>query len=266
MRVWLAVLCFIVLGWVAACARSGPSVGGGPPAASGSASASAPERKLVRSAELRLEVDSYAPARSLLDQELARVDGYVADARVQHADGAVAFAHLELRVPAGALDGLLARLMGLGVVLEEVVRSNEITDEYHDGEARLANARAIEARLLAFADSKTTDLRGLLEVERELGRVREEIEVLRARLAGYASSVALSAVSLDIESRERESRGVTASLGARLGDSFRASWHALLGSGRAVLVGLALLAPWLPALGLGVYLARRLSRRWRWRT
>lgn len=143
------------------------------------------ERKLVKSAVMRLEVDAYAAAREQLDAALGRAGGHVARARVEHADGSVAFASLELRVPAAALDGFSRELARLGTVLHEEIRTDEISDEYYDAQARLDSSRQLERRLLEFAGSKTSDVKELLEVERELARVREGIETLAGRLAGY---------------------------------------------------------------------------------
>jgi uncharacterized protein DUF4349 len=125
------------------------------------------ERMLVRSAALRLEVEEYSAARESLDVALERTGGHVARARVEHADGTVAFASLELRVPARALDAFVREVARFGTVLHEEMRTDEISDEYYDARARLESAQKLEQRLLEFAGAKTSDVKGLLEVERE---------------------------------------------------------------------------------------------------
>jgi hypothetical protein len=105
-------------------------------------------------------------------------------------------------------------------VLSEQLHSNEVTDEYQNVAARLTNARRLEARLLEFADERTSDVKGLLEVERELSRVRDEIETLEARVAGYDRRVALSSVSLSLTSRERVSLAGPLGLSDRLHHAF----------------------------------------------
>jgi hypothetical protein len=223
--------------------------------------AAAPERKLVRTAELHLEVASYANARAKMDAELARLGGYVAQARVEHADGAVAAARLELRVPAPELERFMSDSASLGRVLYEDVQSREISDEYYDAEARLANARRLEQRLLEFADNKAADVKGLLEVERELGRVREDIETLQGRLKGYAERVALSSLSLQLTSRERVSIGDPPGLGSDLKHALVESSRGVLQTARSTLLVAAALLPWLPLIGLLAYLGRRVARR-----
>jgi hypothetical protein len=219
------------------------------------------ERKLVRSAALRLEVEEYAATREQLDAALARTRGHVARARVEHADGSVAFAALELRVPASAFDGFIREVARLGTVLHEETRTDEISDVYYDAQARLESARQLEHRLLEFASSKTSDVTGLLEVERELGRVREEIEKLVGQIVGYDGQVALSALSLDVVSRQRVSVGEAPALGARLQHALGESFGVLVRAGRGALLALALLLPWLPLFAAVGYLGRRWLRR-----
>ncbi len=229
------------------------------------ASATAPrhERKLVRTASLQLDVESYAEARSRIDARLAQAGGYLADARVQHADGKAVHAMLELRIPATALDAFLTDAARLGKVSEENVQTREISEEYYDAQARLGNARQLEQRLLEFAATKTPDVKGLLEVERELGRVRDEIETLQGRLELFADQVVLSAVSLELNCRERVQHGEAPSLGSDLAYALSESVHGLAGTGRGILVLAASLVPWLPVLGLFYYLGRRALKRTR---
>ena len=265
----------VVLVWalLAGCNRSEPeppmaasfasvaSAPGGAAPTDGSSSPAAPERKLVMSAEIQLEVESHAEARAGIDVALQRAGGYIADARIDHSDGSVAFAQLSLRVPASALDAFLAELLALGSVQSEQRHSNDITDVYFDTAARLTNARKLEERLLQFADDRTADVKGLLEVERELSRVREEIETLQARVTGYDRSVAFSAVSLTLTSRDRVSMAGPMGLSDRLRHAFVDSCHALGAAGRGVLVVLAFLAPWLPLIGVAFFVVLRLTRR-----
>ncbi|HTV24159.1 MAG TPA: DUF4349 domain-containing protein, partial [Polyangiaceae bacterium] len=217
--------------------------------------------QLVRSGALQLEVEEYTPARAAIDAALSRIGGHVARARVEHADGAVASASLELRVPAAALEAFVREVVRCGRVLHEEMRTDEISDEYYDAQARLASARQLERRLLEFASEKTVDVPGLLEVERELARVRETIETLSGRIAGYDGQVAMSALSLDIASRQRVSLGEAPGLGAHVQHAFRESLGALTRTARGALVVFAFLLPWLPLFALGGYVGRRLLRR-----
>jgi hypothetical protein len=85
-----------------------------------------------------------------------------------------------LRVPAGKAGGVLTNIRGLGRVEGENSTAEDITEGYVDLEARLKNAKSSEARIseLFRQAGKIADV---LEVEKELTRVRGDIEAFEAK-------------------------------------------------------------------------------------
>ena len=73
----------------------------------------------------------------------------------------------------------------------------DVTDQATDLEIRLANARALRARLEALLADATT-VTEVLEVERELSRVTTEVEQLDGQLRALADRVALSTVRVTV--------------------------------------------------------------------
>ncbi len=92
-----------------------------------------------------------------------------------------ASAIVTIRVPAENLDALRNDVSTLGQVLSQSATASDVTEQAIDLEARLRNLRAEEARLRTFL-SKTDKIGDLLAVERELARVRGEIESMDAQL------------------------------------------------------------------------------------
>jgi len=247
-----------------------PAAAAGSPTSAGDsgeplAPIAAVQRKLIQNAELEVEVKSYADARPAVDAEIARVKGYVANAQIDHAEGRVSRAELSLRVPAEQLTDVLAAFKKLGTVLHESVKTQDITEEYVDLQARRSNARKLESRLLELLASGTKDVKDLLEVERELSRVRETLERLEGKLKLYDSQVAMSTITLRLVSLQTYQAGKPRGLGEQLSDTLGSSWQALVTFGRALLVIFVGLLPWLPliiALGwLGWRLLRWVNRR-----
>jgi uncharacterized protein DUF4349 len=105
---------------------------------------------------------------------------------------------IECRVPAGKLDSIAAALKSLGAVESLILSASDITEEYFDLEMRLRNQRALETRLLALVDRPTNKLSDLLEVERELARVRGEIDRMEGKRRFWENRVALSALSVSV--------------------------------------------------------------------
>ena len=219
------------------------------------------QRKLIQTAELHLEVPSYLRAREAIDAQLARVGGYVADARVEHRDGEVSRAELTIRVPVGELAAFLSSTARSGEVLHETLSSEDITEDYYDLKARLENARRLEGRLLSLMSSQADSVKALLEVERELARVREEIERFEGKMRLWDGQVALSTVKLQLFTEQLYAAAAPPSLSQRLGDTLGESWKVMVGLGRGILLLAAALLPWLLPLSLLVWALLRLQKR-----
>jgi uncharacterized small protein (DUF1192 family) len=72
-----------------------------------------------------------------------------------------------------------------------------------DIDARLTNSRNTEKRLTEVLRTRTGDVSDVLEVEREIARVREEIERMDAERTHLARRVAYATISLHV-SEERQ--------------------------------------------------------------
>nr|MCU0624659.1 DUF4349 domain-containing protein [Gemmatimonadaceae bacterium] len=112
--------------------------------------------------------------------------------------GAVRRAVVELRIPAPRYDEALAGLRPLGTVESVQTTVEDVGEEYVDLDARAANARRLEARLVQLLATRTGTLEDVLAVERELARVREEIERHDGRMRFLRSRAAVSVLSLTL--------------------------------------------------------------------
>lgn len=219
-------------------------------------------RKLIRTAELALQVKDYAKTRSLIDAQLRTLGGYVESAQIRHHDETVSHANLIIRVPSDHLDAFLRGSRGMGKVSTESLKARDVTDQHVDVTARLGNARKLEGRLLELASTRAQNVKGLLEVERELARIRETIERYEATLKNLDGQVSMSRIALSLTTR-RVYRAVTKpSLGEQLHNTLGKSFAGMLKLGHSILLALVALLPWIPPVGLAYWLGRSVFRRW----
>lgn len=212
---------------------------------------------LIRTAQASVEVamlDTGVAGVRVLAQ---RVGGYVADVSVQEGHDQQHSATLEVRMPAARFDDALALLRPLGKVESVNVSAADVGEEYVDVNARMDNARKLEGRLLALLATRTGKLRDVLDVERELSRVREEIERSEGRLRYLRTRAAVSTISVTVHEPvpvvgERGSPSV-------LAEAFRQAWRNFV---RFLAEGIAAMGVLVPlgviATGL-VVIARRLG-------
>jgi len=93
-------------------------------------------------------------------------------------------------------DQAVERLKALGKVEAVNVSVQDVGEEYVDVSARKANAQRLETRLLDLLATRAGRLEDVLNVERELARVREEVERYQGRLQFLRQHAAMSALTV----------------------------------------------------------------------
>jgi hypothetical protein len=216
-------------------------------------------RLVIRTGQAGIEVDSLEPALDLLRVAATRVGGFVGNANIQTGRNQVRQATVEIKVPAGRFDDLTDGLRPLGRVEFLNVGAEDVSEEFVDLTARTDNARRMEDRLLGLLATRTGKLQDVLAVERELARVREEIERMEGRLRYLKTRAQLSTLSVALHEPPPL---VSPSPGRNpLAEAVREAWRNFVGVMAAGIASLGYLVPVL-VLGWGVVGAgRRLTRR-----
>lgn len=149
---------------------------------------------VIRNGDVSVEVDSVELAMDRLRQLATSLGGYVGNVSTHTGEHEVRSATLELKVPAARFDDAMSGMVPLGKVERSTATAQDVGEEFVDLTARVENARRLEARLVALLAQRTGKLEDVLAVERELARVREEIERYEGRLRYLGSRVAISTV------------------------------------------------------------------------
>jgi hypothetical protein len=144
---------------------------------------------IVRTAALTVTVKEFDKARIALEEILKRHHGYMGQLNVFVPSESGRSLTATLRVPADQLDATLAELKVLGRVEGESQGGEEVTQQYVDLQARLANSKHMEQRLTDILRQRTGKLSDVLAVEVQIGRVRGEIERMQAEKKELAKQV-----------------------------------------------------------------------------
>lgn len=152
----------------------------------------APASTTMRTGSARIEVDSLEPAITAVRNVALQTGANIANTMISAGTNNIRNATIELRVPAQRFDAAIDALAAIGTVQSVDVQAIDVGEEFVDLEARLANSKRLEARLLQLLETRTGRLEDVLNVERELARVREEIERIDGRLRYLREHVALS--------------------------------------------------------------------------
>lgn len=176
------------------------------------------ERQIIRRAQLSLTSESVQRSADEAVAIAVRANGYVTTRQDQHQGEHVTQSVMTLRVPALSFDSVLVALKGQGSVINESITGQDVTEEFSDVTARLRAQETLESRLLALTASRDA-VKDLLEVERELARVRSQIETLTGRKQLLANQTAFGSIELTVLSPQRPAVGSSESIASQLGNA-----------------------------------------------
>jgi Domain of unknown function (DUF4349) len=156
------------------------------------------ERKLVRTAELSIQVKDLQSARQQSSALTSAMGGYIEQSEIYGESENVSSANLKLRVPASRLDETIERLKKSSLRVDhEKVESRDVTREYIDIDARLRNFQAEEQQYLAILKRAST-VKDTLDVTQHLNDVRAQIDQLHAQLKYLSHQVEMASISLNL--------------------------------------------------------------------
>jgi hypothetical protein len=162
---------------------------------------------IVQTASLNILATNYDQASAAIDKLAAAHGGYVEKLDAKAQTGNARELAASLRIPTKQLDGFLADVRKLGRVEEETRSNEEVSDQYVDLQARLKSARATEQRLIELLGTRTGKLQDVLEAERELARVRGEIESMQGQSTILLHRVNYATVQVDLSEEYRQVLG-----------------------------------------------------------
>lgn len=213
-----------------------------------SGQAELPDKKIIRTANLRMEVADY---QGSLIEIKALTETYEAEitAEEEQQYGQRLENRLTIRLAPERLDEMLEALAGLALAIDNrSVSSEDVTRQYVDLEARMAAKRDVLERYRALL-KEAKNVQEVLAVERELRQIIEEIESTEAQLRYLKQQVGRSTINLSFYEKSRT--GIAQrSFGQHLADAFGNGWDLLksmalgLISAWPVVLVIALLLTW----------------------
>ena len=206
---------------------------------------------IIRNGNVMIEVDSLELAIAAVRQLAASLGGYVGNVSTSTGEYAVRSATIEVKVPSARFDDALGGVAPLGKVEQSNTTAEDVGEEFVDVTARVTNAKRLEERIVNLLATRAGKLEDVLAVERELARVREEIERYEGRLRFLRTRVAISTLSVTVHEKAPL---VSPNPGTNvIAEAFRDMWRNFVG-----------LVAWvISSLGVAIPVAIALALAWR---
>ena len=127
-------------------------------------------------------------------------------------------------------------------------RAEDVTEQYLDLEAQIANKKRLEERIQELLQ-KPGELKDLIEVERELARVRGEVEQLEGRLKFLQNRTSFTTITITAVEQRNYVPPQAPTFVSRIQSTFQASLETLLQFGQGLAIFAVAVLPWLVVLG-----------------
>ena len=214
---------------------------------------------VIRQAQLALTVDSgsfdskLASVRSLVESE----QGYIAgtDAQSNPIDSQIRTGVINFMVPAANFDATIDLLSKVGKVQSEHITGTDVSAQYVDLKARLANAQAQRDAMLALL-ARATSISDIINIQNQVGQITGQIEQLEGQIKYLDQNTAFSSIAVTLTEAgapappaQSDSWGFATALSQAA--------HNFVTTINYVVTGLGALGPFLVLLGLGYLLWRR---------
>lgn len=186
---------------VANAGDAAPATTPGTVATGGAKDSLAIPEKLVIEAWAQLDVDDVRAVSEAIRANVSQAGGRIIDERL---DGSTKAwnARLKLRLPPDQIDGFWDFLGGLGEIRSKQVKATDVSKTLFDQKIQLDNLTVTLERLRKLLDRGDLKMAEVLEIEKEMTRLRAQIETIKGEKRYLEDRVAYSTIELTLERRE----------------------------------------------------------------
>ncbi len=151
---------------------------------------------LIKTGSLNFAVKNFDTAYESIKTKIQNSNGYITSENSRGSKNT----NLVIKVPVSDFHQLLELIekeADQDYLVTKSVNSQDVTEEYIDVESRIKSKKAIETRYLEIL-TKARNVTEILKVEKELGKIRTEIEQSEGRLQYLRNRSNYSTISLTI--------------------------------------------------------------------
>jgi len=139
------------------------------------------EKKIIRNGNLTIESKNLKSSKTYLDTLVDFYSGYISSESFNDQEDQLSY-NITCRIPAEKFDLFISGVESSpDKIISKSVNANDVTEQYYDVKIRLENERQVEKRYLELL-AQARSVKDILDIEENLGKVRQEIESKEGRL------------------------------------------------------------------------------------
>jgi len=134
---------------------------------------------------------------------------------------------LNIRIPNNNFDAFVNELSkGVNYFDQKEISSEDVTEEYIDVASRIKTKKVLEERYYELL-KKATKISEMLEIEKKLSEIREEIEAKEGRLNYLQNQVSMSTLNISFYKPVAQGQKATVSYGGRIGNAIISGFNGI---------------------------------------
>ncbi|WP_316634826.1 DUF4349 domain-containing protein [uncultured Flavobacterium sp.] len=183
-------------------------------------------QKIIKEAFLKFETNDLEKTFDQIKTAIAANKGSVQNDSQEKDYGTIS-RRLTIRIPSQNFDPFLESISkGISYFDEKNISSQNVTEQYIDLYSRLNTKRKLEERYIEIL-KKATKVSEILEIEKQISAIREEIEAKQGQLKYLESRVSESTVTIEFYKTIAQKEGVKISYGSKIWSAIQSGFYSL---------------------------------------
>lgn len=155
------------------------------------AASSSVERKLILNGSARIETKSLKGLSEKVEEWVKKYGGYVSSS-----DSWESATSVTVRIPSKHFYEAMNAAAGFGKIINHSINTNDVTDTYYDLETRIETKKILRDKLQGYL-KQATNLKDMLEVERQLNEVQTELESIEGKMKRLSGQIDYSTITIE---------------------------------------------------------------------
>jgi Domain of unknown function (DUF4349) len=184
------------------------------------------DKKIIRTADISLEIKNYKVFDILFRSTTKALGGYIAQEEQNQSEYKIENL-VTIKIPVDVFDDAVSKLVSTdGKILKKEISSEDVTAELVDTKSRMESRKKVRERYLDLL-KQAKNMEEILQVQNEINGIQEQVEAAGGRIKYLSHAAAYSTIHLNFYEVLNVSAGNIAEpgFGARIAASFKSGLH-----------------------------------------
>lgn len=183
-------------------------------------------QKIIKQASLRFETNDLDDTFAQIQKAVTANKGTVQNDS-EGKDYNNIYRNLTVRIPSQNFDAFIKSISeGVSYFERKEISAEDVTEQYIDLDSRLKTKKKLESRYLEILQ-KATKISEILEIEKQISIIREEIEAKEGQLKYLESRVSESTINIEFYKTIAEKEAIKTSYGSKIWTAIKSGFFGL---------------------------------------